>query len=121
MGKNTEKKRYCMVLEIKEEFVEQYKDLHVNAWLEMLKAEKECGFQEELIWLYKNMAIIYMECDDIDKVYARASKISVEQKWDKTVSYWLKQLSPLEEKSGIPVCIKIFDLNQQLNGKLDQY
>jgi len=117
----SDKKRYCMVLEIKEEFLEKYREIHLNAWPELLKAEKECGFTQELIWIYKNLAILYFECDDIDAVFKRAGENEVEKKWDRTVAPWFKQLSPLQEVGGMPYCEKIFDLNQQLKDSFTQY
>lgn len=114
-------KRYCIVLEIKDEFIEKYKDIHINAWTELLKAEKDCGITSELIWVYKNLAIIYMECDDIESAYRKIGLNEVEKKWDKTVSPWFKNIEILEDSNRIPVLEKIFDLNQQIEGNFNQF
>jgi len=90
----SDKKRYCMVLEIKEEFLEKYKEIHLKAWPELLKAEKECGFTQELIWIYKNLAILYFECDDIDAVFKRAGKNEVEKNGIKLCPHGLSSLLP---------------------------
>ncbi|MCL5070439.1 MAG: L-rhamnose mutarotase [Actinobacteria bacterium] len=115
------KKRYCIVLEIKEEFVEKYKNIHINAWSELLKAEKECGIINELIWIYKNLSIIYIECDDLKETFKKIGLNKVEREWDKTVSPWFKNIEVLEDSNKIPVLEKIFDLNQQLEGNLNKF
>jgi L-rhamnose mutarotase len=114
-------KRYCMVLEIKEEFVDKYKDIHVNAWPELLKAEKDCGITNELIWIYKNLAILYIECEDIGEAYKKVGLNDTEKKWDKTVSPWFKNIEVLEDSNKIPVLEKIFDLNQQIKESFNQF
>ncbi|MCL4415540.1 MAG: L-rhamnose mutarotase [Actinobacteria bacterium] len=114
-------KRYCIVLEIKEEFVDKYKNIHINAWPELLRAEQECGITNELIWIYKNLAIVYIECNDLKETFKKIALNEVEMKWDKTVSPWFKNVEILEDSNKIPVLEKIFDLNQQLEGSFDQY
>ena len=52
-------KRYCLVIELKEEFIEPYCDIHRNPWPELLKAIKDGGAKELLIWNYKNLSIVY--------------------------------------------------------------
>jgi L-rhamnose mutarotase len=116
-----DKKRYCMVLEIKEEFVKNYKDIHINAWPELLKAERDCGISNELIWIYKNLAILYVECDDIKETYKKVGFNETEKKWDETVTPWFKNIKIFEDLNKIPVLEKIFDLNQQTDGNFNQF
>lgn len=114
-------KRYCIVLEIKDEFINKYKDIHINAWPELLKAEKDCDITSEIIWIYKNLAIIYIECGDIEATFKKISVNEVEKKWDATVSPWFKNVEILEDSNKIPVLEKIFDLNQQIKGNFNKF
>lgn len=114
-------KRYCFINVIKEEFVKEYKELHKNPWKEILVAIKSVGVKELLIWNYKNLAIIYYECDDIDQVYAKLGKLDITDKWNKVLTPWF-QKSPVIDVSGeIATLYKIFDLNEQLEGNLTKY
>ena len=56
-------KRYCFVIELKEDHVKQYKNLHKNPWKEMLEAIDTGDAKELLIWSYKNYSIVYYELD----------------------------------------------------------
>ena len=106
-------KRYCFIIEIKEEYIKEYIDLHKNAWPEMVKAIKRAGVAEEIIYNYKNLSIVFFECDDIDSVYRRLADEQIVQKWDALVNPWFE--------SEFVFLEKIFDLNQQLNGELELY
>ena len=110
-----------MVIELKQEYIEDYKNMHINAWPELLKAEKEAGIKEEIIWVYKNFSILYFECDDINRVYKSLADNEVEKKWNIIVAPWFKQSPVLDGSDIVETAEKVFDLNQQLNGCLDQF
>ena len=114
-------RRYCIVLELKEEHIDEYCDIHKNPWPEILDAIKDCGAKELLIWNYKDLSIVYYECEDIDKLYEKLNKLEVTKKWNATVGPWFKTGIPYDENGKFITCEKVFDLNQQLEGKLEQY
>ena len=114
-------KRYCLVIELKEEFTNDYCDIHRNPWPELLDAIKDAGAKELLIWNYKNMSIVYYECDDLDKFYERLGKLEVTEKWNATVGPWFSEAPTFDGSGNIQSLEKIFDLNQQLTGKLKKY
>ncbi len=114
-------KRYCLVIEVKEEFIGQYCDIHKNPWPEILDAIKDAGVKDMLIWNYKNLSIVYYECDDINRVYEELGKLEITKKWNATVTPWFKESPALDGSGNVQTCEKIFDLNQQLKGKLQPY
>ncbi len=114
-------KRYCIVLELKEEAVEKYCDVHRNAWPELLDAIKENGAKELLLWNYKNFSIVYYECEDIDKLYEKLNKLEVTKKWNAVMEPLFKEALPVDSEGRFITCEKIFDLNQQLEGRLGQF
>jgi L-rhamnose mutarotase len=101
--------KYCFVIELNEENVKEYVNLHKNPWPDMLQAIKEAGAQEEVLFIYNNLSIVFFICEDIDEVYRRLGEKEIVKKWDETVGPWIKNVSPCLEK--------IFDLNYQLEGK----
>lgn len=106
-------KKYLMVVEVKPEHLQEYIDIHVNVWQEMLEAIHEAGYTNEAIWIYKNQSIIYLECPD-DKTHeelnAAVRETEVCKKWDITTGPWFA--------SDFTICPKVFDLTQQLAGEL---
>ena len=106
-------KKYLVVVEVKAEHLQEYIDIHIKAWPEMLEAIREAGYTNEYIWIYKNQSIIYLEIpDDKDNNDLNAILRSTEvcKKWDLTVGPWFA--------SDFTACPKVFDLNQQLTGEL---
>ena len=106
-------KKYLIVAEVKPEHLQEYIDIHVGAWPEMLEAIRDVGYTNEAIWIYKNQTIVYIECPD-DKEHEELNAIlrskDVCKKWDITLGPWFS--------SGFVTCPKVFDLNQQLEGEL---
>jgi L-rhamnose mutarotase len=113
--------RYCLVLELKDEFIEPYCDIYRNPWPELLKSIKDGGAQELLIRNYKNFSIVYYECEDIDELYEGLNKLEVTKKWNMTVVPWFKKSLSVTKDGKFITCEKIFDLNQQIAGKLEEF
>ncbi len=112
---------YCFIIDLKEEYVQNYIDLHKDAWDEMLQALKSAGVERQMIFIYENKAIVVIETEDLDLVYQRLSKIEVSERWHKLVEKWIYSSPNIDEdgnvKSEVPSLEKVFDLNQQLKGK----
>jgi L-rhamnose mutarotase len=102
-----------MVIELKEKHVAEYIEIHRNAWPEMLKAIELAGTNEEIIYNYRNLSIVFFSCEDtIDEVFARLGEKEVVARWNEKVGPWFA-------KAGVVYPEKIFDLRQQLSGKLE--
>ena len=114
-------KRYCLVIELKEEHVEEYCNIHRNPWKDLLEAIKEAGAEELLIWNYKNLSIVYYECEDLDTIYKVLGKQDVTKRWNAAVGPWFAESPTLDGSGSVGTCEKIFDLNQQLDGFLGQH
>jgi L-rhamnose mutarotase len=103
-------KKYCIVIEIKPEYAEEYVRIHNHPWQEMLEAIREAGFTNEVIYYYKNQSIIFLECEDYEACNATLRASEICKKWDVTVCPWFAADPAMPPK--------IFDLNQQLEGVL---
>jgi L-rhamnose mutarotase len=115
------KKRYCFVIEINEDQMDDYVNLHRNPWKETLEGLKEAGADELLIYRYKNFSILFYECEDINEVYRKWGATETCKKWNERLKN-AYQVSPNIDGSGdVETLEKIFDLNQQLAGKLESY
>lgn len=113
--------RYCFVIEINEDQMEDYVDLHKNPWPETLNGLKDAGAKELLIYRYKNFSILFYECEDINEVYCKWGANETSQKWNGRLSKAYKVSPSIDGSDDVETLEKIFDLNQQLAGKLEQY
>ncbi len=113
-------KRYCFINVLKEDYIKEYKKIHKNPWLEILDVIKSVKVKELVIWSYKNLAIVYYECDDIKRVYKELNKLDITKKWNVAIGPWIKESPALDESGSVVTLEKIFDLNQQIKGKLEK-
>ncbi len=115
-------KKYCMVNVIKQEYLVAYIEAHLNPWEELLTCLKEAGTHEEWIYMYKNLAILFIECEDMDMYVEKFAKSETGKKWLKKMSEYL-EFTEFADDSGqaknSPVSLrKVFDLNEQLRGHI---
>lgn len=113
--------RYCFVIEINEDQVEDYVNLHKNPWRETLEGLKAAGAQELIIYNYKNFSILFWEAEDLNEVYRKWGENETCPKWNARLANAYKVTPSIDGSEDVKTCEKIFDLNQQLAGKLEQY
>lgn len=103
-------KKYLMVIKIRPECREEYIAIHKNPWPEMLAAIRDAGFVNETIWYFEDQSIIYLECPDHDACNAKLRASEACKRWD------LEMIPRFAAEPVLPE--KIFDLAQQLEGRL---
>lgn len=113
--------RYCFVIEISEDQVEDYVNLHKNPWRETLEGLKAAGAEELIIYNYKNFSILFWEAEDLNEVYRKWGANETCAKWNARLAKSYKVTPSIDGSEDVATCEKIFDLNQQLNGKLEQF
>jgi L-rhamnose mutarotase len=115
--------KYCIVGEVKQEFLEeykrQYKKIHKGPYKELLKVIKESGVEEETVFMHKNLAIIFYEAEDLNRCYERQGSAEVAQEWNRLMSPMFASSYRFNVSEKLPVLEKVFDLNEQLEGRLN--
>jgi len=116
--------KYCIVGEVKPEYVEEYskrhKEIHEGEFKELLNIIKNSGVKNEVIFMYKNLAIIYFEAENLNDCYKFQEGFDVIKKWNKLMQ---PMFASNYDFGGDPDKLsslkKIFDLNEQLEGILN--
>lgn len=119
-------KRYVLVNEIRPEYldayVEAHKHMHEGPFRDQMEVLRRAGATECICYLYKNLAILIYECDDIDESFAALGRDPVRAAWEHFTQPMFANSPKFDgslKVTGIP---KIFDLNQQLDdGELRQF
>lgn len=101
--------------------MEDYVDLHKNPWPETLQGLKDAGAEELLIYRYGNFSILFYECEDINEVYRIWGANETSTRWNARLAKAYKVSPSIDGSEDVETLEKIFDLNQQLKGKLEQY
>ena len=111
-------KHYCLLNFINEEVLEEYQRLHMEADKDLLMTLKECGTQEECIFMHGNIAIIYIKCDDINDCIHRFYETEVGIEWGKKMQPFLMDSQAMNDDGTSRdeiICLKkVFDINEQL-------
>lgn len=118
-------KKYCIVKEIKTENLSDYEEFHKNChnteWKTQLNALKNAGAESFTIYIYENLSIMFFEHEDITIFFDKLSKIDENIMWQEKVALWFTENPQFDRGKSVEPLRKIFDLNQQLDGKLLNY
>jgi L-rhamnose mutarotase len=112
--------KYCAVIEIKPDSLEKYvslhKEIHKGPHKELLKVIADSGVKEEAIFMYKNLAIVYFEAEDLDACYKYQQKFKVYEEWHVLMMPLFEAKYELTGSGNfaIPMVEKVFDLREQL-------
>jgi L-rhamnose mutarotase len=114
--------KYCIVGEVKPEFLEEYKklhrEIHRGPYRELLKVIKDSGVKEEAVFIYKNFAIVFFEAEDLDRCYKKQAGAEVAKQWNELMAPMFASSYEFNVSERLPVLEKVFDLNEQLAGRL---
>ena len=111
-------KKYCIVIEIKperlDEYIKLHKELKTGDYRQLVEVIRESGVKEEVIFIHNNLVIIYFEADDLGKSYKYQENHEIVEKWNKMMKPLIQSTSELVsgDHDNIPTLEKVFDLNE---------
>jgi L-rhamnose mutarotase len=115
--------KYCIVGEVKQEYLEKYKklhrEIHKGPYRELLNVIKDSGVKEEAVFIYRNLAIIFYEAEDLDRCYEKQAGAGVAKQWNTLMAPMFTSSYEFNVSEKLPVLEKVFDLNEQLEGRLN--
>lgn len=117
--------RYVMVYELKPEHVNDYAEMHRNAHLSefkgQLRAIKDAGAQNCITYIYKNFSILLIECENLDRFFERLGQSEENSKWQTHTAPWFAETPKFDGSVKTVPIEKIFDMQQQLQGRLTKF
>jgi|APSaa5957512622_1039677.scaffolds.fasta_scaffold99928_2 L-rhamnose mutarotase len=118
-------RRYCLVNELKSENVGDYEEIHKTAhlthWQSQLEALKEAGAVNCITYIYKNLSILFYECEEIGESFRKLDTIKENKEWQEVVLPWFANSPKFDGNDDSGEARKVFDLKQQLEGYLDEF
>jgi L-rhamnose mutarotase len=113
---------YCMVNELKDEYVKDYIDIHKNAhkthWKTQLRALKDAGAENCICFMDGNKAILFYQCEEINESFTKLGKDDDNNRWQAHIASWFANSPKFDGSQKVTGLEKIFDLNEQLKGEL---
>lgn len=107
--------KYCMLIKVKPEHMDDYVKLHQSAWLELLQAIEMAGAEELVIFKWENTSIVFFECEDLNVFYEKYGEMHDTKIWNAITKPWFDDSPNLEGTGDVANLEKIFDYREQLN------
>ena len=116
-------KKYCFIQKVKPEAKDEYCKLHKSAGRELCEAIARSGVVNEYLFVFDETVIVIFETDDLLSAMKKMGDNEVIGKWSELVRPMLSEYPDFYGESGIEsfAVDKIFDLRQQLSGKLENF
>jgi L-rhamnose mutarotase len=79
--------RYCFLLHVRPDLLDEYRRRHRAVWPEMLRALRESGWRNYSIFLRPDGLLVgYVEADDLDQAQRAMAATEVNARWQAEMS-----------------------------------
>ncbi len=108
-------KRYCFLLQVRPELLEEYRARHAEVWPEMLYALRDTGWHHYSLFVRDDGLLVgYVEADDLAEAQAAMAATDVNARWQGEMSRFFTGLDGRRPDEGLLVLEEIFNLDDQL-------
>lgn len=112
--------RYCFLLQVRPELLDEYVERHAAVWPEMLRALHESGWTNYSIFARDDGLLVgYVEAESLDQAQAAMAATQVNARWQAEMGHFFTGLDGRRPDEGFVVLDQIFNLEGQL-AALDQ-
>jgi L-rhamnose mutarotase len=112
--------RYCFLLHVRPDLLDEYRTHHAQVWPEMLRALKASDWNSYSIFAREDGLLVgYVESDDLDRARAAMEETDVNTRWQQEMSRFFRLPDGRRPDEELVLLEEIFNLEDQLAG-LDQ-
>lgn len=107
--------RYCFLLQVRPELLDDYRERHRAVWPEMLRALHESGWRNYSIFARPDGLLVgYVEADDLDAAQRAMAATEVNARWQAEMSRYLVGLEGRGADESFELLDEVFNLDDQL-------
>ena len=107
--------RYCFLLQVRPELLEQYRARHRDVWPDMLTALRDTGWRNYSIFARPDGLLVgYVEADDLVAAQNAMAATEVNERWQKDMSRYFIGLDGRGPDEGFELLDEVFNLDEQL-------
>ena len=108
----------CEIMRLKNDKINDYEDMHLNPWPELIHELAKAGFHELYTFIDGNVVIVIMKSDSVENSYRRLEKTETFNKWTTIVRSMLTKNNKVVLSSDDVINAKcIFNLTELLKNK----
>jgi L-rhamnose mutarotase len=109
--------RYCFLLRVRPERMDEYRRRHAAVWPEMLAALAEAGWWNYSLFLADDGLLVgYVEADDLQTSLAAMAGTEVNARWQAEMAPFFAELEGAPDE-GLALLEEVFHLEDQLGHK----
>jgi L-rhamnose mutarotase len=106
--------RYCFLLRVRPERMDEYRRRHANVWPEMLAALAEAGWRNYSLFLHDDGLLVgYVEADDLRASLDAMAGTEVNARWQAEMAPFFDGLEGAPDE-GLLLLDEVFHLEDQL-------
>ncbi|HEV8557163.1 MAG TPA: L-rhamnose mutarotase [Actinophytocola sp.] len=106
--------RYCFLLQVRPDRIDEYRARHRAVWPEMLAALRGTGWRNYSLFLRPDGLLVgYVECDDLDAARAAMERKEVNARWQAEMAPFFAGLEGRRPDEGFLVLDEVFHLEDQ--------
>jgi L-rhamnose mutarotase len=108
-------RRYCFLLQVRPDRLEEYVQRHRAVWPEMLNALRETGWGNYSLFLRDDGLLVgYVESPDLAAAQAAMAETDVNRRWQAEMAQYFEDLDGRAPDQGFLLLRQIFNLDEQL-------
>jgi L-rhamnose mutarotase len=107
--------RYCFLLQVRPELLDDYRTRHAEVWPEMLRALKASDWNNYSLFARPDGLLVgYVESDDLKRAQAAMEQTDVNARWQADMSRFFLLPEGRTPDQGLLLLDEIFHLEDQL-------
>ncbi len=108
--------RYCFLLQVRPELLDEYKQRHREVWADMLQALAASGWHNYSIFARPDGLLVgYVEAEDLAAAQAAMAATDVNARWQASMAPYFMGLAGKGPDEGFELLEEIFNLDTQLS------
>ena len=108
-------RRYCFLLQVRQELLDEYRARHAPVWPEMLRALRAAGWHRYSLFVRDDGLLVgYVEATDLAEAQAAMAATDVNARWQAEMGRFFTGLDGRRPDEGLLVLEEIFNLDDQL-------
>ena len=108
-------KRYCFLLQVRPELLDEYRARHAQVWPDMLRALQATGWHQYSLFARDDGLLVgYVEATDLAEAQAAMAATEVNARWQAEMSRFFTGLDGRRPDEGFLLLDEVFNLDGQL-------